>query len=51
MPENDQTNFYNPAEIEPRWQKVWDTDGLYHSDIDTSRPKHYALDHAPLSIR
>ena len=47
MPENDQTNFYNPSEIEPRWQKVWDGDGLYHSDIDTSRPKHYALTMLP----
>jgi leucyl-tRNA synthetase len=34
---------YNPTEIEPRWQKKWEVDGLYHSDIDLKRPKHYAL--------
>ena len=39
--------IYNPAEIEPRWQKQWDEDGLYHSDIDPSRPKHYALTMLP----
>jgi leucyl-tRNA synthetase len=47
MTENEQTNFYNPAEIEPRWQKVWDTDGLYNADIDPNRPKHYALTMLP----
>jgi leucyl-tRNA synthetase len=38
---------YNPGEIEPRWQQRWETDGLYHSDIDTSKPKHYALTMLP----
>lgn len=35
--------IYNPAEIEPKWQKKWEEDGLYHADIDPSKPKHYAL--------
>jgi len=38
---------YNPAEIEPRWQARWEADGLYHADIDPSRPKHYALTMLP----
>jgi len=38
---------YNPAEIEPRWQEHWEKDGLYHSDIDPSKPKHYALTMLP----
>lgn len=38
---------YMPAEIEPRWQKKWETDGLYNADIDESRPKHYALTMLP----
>jgi len=38
---------YNPGEIEPRWQERWEKDGLYHSDIDPSRPKHYALTMLP----
>ncbi len=44
MPE---TPFYNPAEIEPRWQTRWERDGLYHADIDPSRPKFYALTMLP----
>lgn len=38
---------YVPASIEAKWQKKWETDGLYHSDIDNSRPKHYALTMIP----
>ncbi len=38
---------YNPAKIEPKWQSKWETDGLYYSDIDPSRPKHYALTMLP----
>lgn len=38
---------YTPAEIEPKWQKKWDADGLYHADIDPKRPKHYALTMLP----
>ncbi len=40
-------NFYNPSEIEPRWQKKWEEDGIYQSDINPSRPKHYALTMLP----
>ncbi len=47
MSNNDQPNFYNPAEIEPRWQKKWDEDGIYQSNIDPARPKHYALTMLP----
>ena len=38
---------YKPEEIEPRWQKRWDADGLYHSDIDPDKPKFYALTMLP----
>ena len=38
---------YDPAEIEPRWQAQWEADGLYHSDIDSARSKHYALTMLP----
>ena len=40
-------NLYNPEEIEPRWQNKWEEDGLYHSDIDQSKPKFYALTMLP----
>ncbi len=38
---------YNPAEIEKKWQDRWEKDGLYHADIDPSKPKHYALTMLP----
>jgi leucyl-tRNA synthetase len=38
---------YNPAELEPRWQEKWEAEGLYHSNIDPDRPKHYALTMLP----
>ena len=39
--------IYNPSEIEPKWQARWEADGLYNSDIDPNRPKHYALTMLP----
>src|SRR5512138_877712 len=39
--------IYNPSEIEPKWQQRWDSEGLYHSDIDLRKPKHYALTMLP----
>lgn len=47
MTELNETNFYNPSEIETRWQKKWEKDGLYHSDIDPQRKKYYALTMLP----
>ncbi len=38
---------YIPTQIEPKWQAKWEADGLYHSDIDPKRPKHYALTMLP----
>jgi leucyl-tRNA synthetase len=38
---------YIPQEIESKWQAKWEADGLYHADIDNSRPKHYALTMLP----
>jgi leucyl-tRNA synthetase len=40
-------DVYNPQSIEPKWQKKWEADGLYHSDINPQRPKHYALTMLP----
>jgi leucyl-tRNA synthetase len=44
---NTQVPIYNPAEIEAKWQERWEADGLYHSDVDPSRQKHYALTMLP----
>jgi leucyl-tRNA synthetase len=38
---------YIPTQIEPKWQARWEADGLYHSDIDLKKPKHYALTMLP----
>jgi leucyl-tRNA synthetase len=38
---------YDPSTIEPKWQRRWEEDGLHRSDIDPSRPKHYALTMLP----
>ena len=41
------TEKYNPAEFEKKWQDKWEKDGIYHAEIDESRPKHYALTMLP----
>jgi leucyl-tRNA synthetase len=38
---------YIPTQIEPKWQARWEADGLYHSDINPQKPKHYALTMLP----
>ena len=40
---------YNPAEIEPKWQQLWDADpALYAAEPHTSpRPKYYCLEMLP----
>ncbi len=38
---------YDPASLEPRWQERWEAEGLYRSDADSARPKHYALTMLP----
>ncbi|MEA2563392.1 MAG: leucyl-tRNA synthetase [Acidobacteriota bacterium] len=38
---------YDPAAIEPKWQQRWEEEGLYRSDVDPARPKHYALTMLP----
>jgi leucyl-tRNA synthetase len=44
---NTSVPVYNPADIEAHWQEKWEADGLYHSDVDPNRPKHYALTMLP----
>ncbi|HEX6885251.1 MAG TPA: leucine--tRNA ligase [Planctomycetota bacterium] len=46
-------NTYEPAEIEPRWQRVWEERGLHRArnpgepGFDPARPKFYVLDMFP----
>ncbi len=41
------SDSYDPASIEPKWQEKWEADGLYRSEVDWTRPKHYALTMLP----
>ncbi len=38
---------YDHRLVEARWQGVWDETGLYRSEVDWERPKHYALTMLP----
>jgi leucyl-tRNA synthetase len=40
---------YDASEIEPRWQRIWEEEGLYRAseDPDDPRPRFYALDMFP----
>jgi leucyl-tRNA synthetase len=38
---------YDPSAIETRWRERWEAEGLYRSDIDPDRPKHYAVTMLP----
>ena len=38
---------YNPAEIEPRWQRYWDENKTFATNVNATGPKLYALDMFP----
>jgi leucyl-tRNA synthetase len=38
---------YRPVEMERRWQRRWAEAGIYETDQDTAKPKHYALTMLP----
>lgn len=38
---------YNPAQIEPKWQKKWEDDGIYRASEDPAKPKRYVLEYFP----
>ncbi|MBK5211172.1 MAG: leucine--tRNA ligase [Coriobacteriia bacterium] len=38
---------YNPAEIEPKWQQVWEKGGLDKAVEDPNKPKKYILEMFP----
>ena len=35
---------YNAAEVEPRWQAVWEKDDIFRADDKSDKPKFYALE-------
>ncbi len=39
---------YNPIDIESKWQKIWEENGTYATDLtDKSKPKYYGLSMLP----
>lgn len=34
---------YNPSEIEPKWQKIWDDQQTYKADLTSDKPKYFAM--------
>jgi leucyl-tRNA synthetase len=34
---------YNPKEIEPKWQGIWDESGVYTADLKSKKPKYIAM--------
>ena len=34
---------YNPKDIEPKWQKIWDEQKIYQADLNSSKPKYIAM--------
>jgi leucyl-tRNA synthetase len=47
--ESEQPQRYTPAEIEPKWQAIWDADAsLYAAEgHDSGKPKYYCLEMLP----
>jgi leucyl-tRNA synthetase len=39
--------FYDPQQIEAKWQKVWADEGAFNADEDPSRKKFYMLEMLP----
>lgn len=38
---------YNPKEIEPKWQKIWEQSQIYQAAEDKTKPKRYVLEYFP----
>jgi leucyl-tRNA synthetase len=36
-------NRYNPKDIEPKWQKIWEETGTYTANLDSDKPKYIAM--------
>jgi leucyl-tRNA synthetase len=40
-------NKYDPKDIEPKWQKVWEEKGTFRAEDFSKKPKYYALTEFP----
>ena len=46
-PMSEETNRYNAAEVEPRWQKIWEERDVYRADDNADGDTFYALEMFP----
>lgn len=38
---------YNPNDIEPKWQKIWEEQGIHKATENPDKPKRYVLEYFP----
>ena len=38
---------YNPQASEPKWQRIWEEQGVFNAKHDPSREKYYVLEMFP----
>ncbi len=38
---------YNVAETEPKWRNIWESRGVFKTEVDPTRPKYYVLEMFP----
>src|ERR1700690_2110529 len=38
---------YNPKELEPKWQAIWEKNKLYEASSNKNKPKKYVLEYFP----
>ena len=38
---------YNPKELKPKWQKIWQNQKIYQTDEASAKPKRYVLEYFP----
>ena len=43
----DLNHRYDPAKIEPKWQDVWQSQGIFDAVEDPEKPKYYVLSMFP----
>ena len=36
-------NKYNPSEIEPKWQKIWEESNIYQADLESKKDKFFGF--------
>jgi valyl-tRNA synthetase len=46
----DLPKHYNPKQVEPKWQKYWEKEGIYRFDPDDTKRKIFSIDTPPPTV-